>query len=409
MSININEIKNFISNNQEEYIKLQSILTSEVALAPEHGGDGELKKCIKLTNFLKEHGFSNLERIDIPDGRVSSKIRPNLIVTIEGEEDDYSIWIISHMDIVPDGNLELWDSDPFQVIQKDGKLFGRGVEDNQQGIVSSFATAWAYISLGIKPKHTLKLLFVSDEENGSEKGMIWLLNNTDIFKKEDLILIPDGGDSLGETISIAEKSIIWLEFNVFGKQGHASIPHVGINACFAASHLIIRLNQELCSHFNKENELFSPKFSTFEPTMRKNNVEGINIISGKDTFYFDCRILPEYSPNDVLDLVNEICNSFEEEFSVKVTYDIKMLVESPSTDKNSLIVKLLSQSLKEVHGIDSKLIGMSGGTVASDFRKRGFNPVVWATVDATAHSPNEYCVINNIVKDAQTIAVLISK
>lgn len=405
----LNDIKTFINDNQDEYIKLQSILTSHIALAPENGGDGELEKCIALTNFLKEHGITDLERIDVPDERVSSKIRPNLIATIEGEEDDYSIWIISHLDVVPAGDLDLWDSDPWKLTQKDGKLFGRGVEDNQQGIVSSFAAAWAYVSLGIKPKHTLKLLFVADEEVGSHYGMFWLLDNTDLFKKEDLILIPDGGDPLGETIEIAEKSVLWFEFNTIGEQCHGANPKAGNNACLAANHLAVRLNKELYAHFDKINPLFSPNISTFEPTMRKSNVDGINIIPGKDTSYMDCRILPDYSVEEVLDVVNSICSSIEEEFNVKIQYKLPQRAESLPTSKDAKVVKLLSESLKETRGIDSKLIGIGGGTVASEFRNQGYEAVVWSSLDDTAHTPNEYCLIDNIIKDAVTIAVLISK
>ena len=409
MNIDCNALKKSIAENKDTYIELEKLLTSHKALAPENGGDGELEKCIALENFLRSHGITNLERFDAPDTRVSSGIRPNLVATIDGESNDYSIWIIAHMDVVPTGDLSLWNSDPWTVVEKDGKLFGRGVEDNQQGLVSAFAAAWAYANAGVKPAHTVKLLFAADEEVGSHYGVIWLLENTDLFKKGDFVIIPDGGDSKGETIEVAEKNIVWFEFTTTGKQCHGSRPDEGKNACLAASDLALRLRKNLTAAFNKHDSLFTPDYSTFEPTMRKANVEGVNIIPGSDVLCFDCRILPCYSCDEVIAKADSICREVEKDYGVKISYKILQKAQSVATSKDALVVKLLSDVLRETHGIDAKVIGIGGGTVGAELRNKGFDCVVWSTLDETAHMPNEYCIIDNLVKDAQTLAVLMSK
>ena len=113
------------------------------------------------------------------------------------------------MDVVPPGDLSQWKTDPYTVVEKDGKLYGRGVEDNQQGLVSGVFAALAYVKQHILPEHTIKLLFMADEEVGSAYGMIYLVNKyPELFAKNDLILIPDGGDPKGETIEVAEKSFL---------------------------------------------------------------------------------------------------------------------------------------------------------------------------------------------------------
>ena len=122
-----------IDSHRKDMIELQSLLTSIPALAPESGGDGELKKCEALEKYLKKHGIKQLERFDAPDNRVKSGIRPNLVATIPGETDDEKLWIMTHMDVVPEGDLSLWQT-IVESCGKDGKLFGRGVEDNQQGL-----------------------------------------------------------------------------------------------------------------------------------------------------------------------------------------------------------------------------------------------------------------------------------
>ena len=392
----------FLNNSRSDIVELESLLTSIPAIAPEGGGDGETKKCDALEAWLKEKGFSNIQRFEAPDSRVSSGSRPSLVVTIPGKDASKSIWVMAHIDVVPTGDLSLWQSDPWKVIEKDGKIIGRGVEDNQQGLCSAAFAGLYLIKNGIVPSLTVKLLFVADEENGSEYGVKWLLRNTDLFKKDDLVLIPDGGDSEGRTIEIAEKNLLWLRVHVMGKQTHGSRPDSGANACLAACALSLKLNA-LEKVFDKRDPLFEPDYSTFQPTKREKNVDSINIIPGEDWFCMDCRILPCYSLAQVLTKVDEACREVEAQYGVKVEYTTPQKSESPATSIEAPVAQKLAAAIKKVHGIDAKFIGIGGGTVGAELRREGIDAVVWSTLDDQAHQPNEYCVIDNLIKDSLTL------
>lgn len=392
----------FVESSERSMIDLERLLTQNPALAPENGGKGELKKAVALENWLKEQGFSDIKHFDAPDFRAEGAIRPNVVVTIPGISDEYCVWSMAHLDVVPVGEKSLWKTDPWTVVEKDGRLYGRGVEDNQQGLVSSVFAALAFVKLGIKPLHTVKLLFMADEEVGSKYGIIWLLENTNLFKKNDLILIPDGGDSNGETIEVAEKNLLWLKLNVKGKQSHGSRPDQGCNACLAANDLSLRLHF-LQNVFNKKDSLFEPNYSTFQPTMRLANVEGVNIIPGEDTFFMDCRILPCYPLNEVLLEVKLRCSDVEKDYGVKVELEIPQMSESPATSIDCQVVKKLKEAIFEAHGINARTIGIGGGTVGAELRRKGFDCAVWSSLDETAHMPNEYCIVSNMIKDAKTL------
>lgn len=400
-------LQKYIRLQEREMVALESLLTSNPALAPENGGQGEIKKAEALIAWLKENGFpeSSIERFDSPDNRVESKTRPNIVVTISGESDEYSVWSMCHLDVVPVGEISLWNTNPWQVVEKDGKIYGRGVEDNQQGLVSSVFALLSLLKNGIKPSHTVKLLFMADEEVGSKYGIIWLLENTNLFRKNDIILIPDGGDAKGETIEVAEKNILWLKFHVKGKQSHGSRPDQGNNACVAANDLSMRLFA-LQKFFDRRDKLFEPDYSTFQPTMRYANVQGVNIIPGEEVFCIDSRILPCYSINQVLAKIEETIGEVESEYKVEICYEILQSSESPATSVDSPVVKKLSQALKAVHGINARTIGIGGGTVGAELRRKGFDCAVWSTLDECAHMPNEYCVIENMEKDAETLAYM---
>lgn len=410
LGTDMKDIIEYIHSSKAKMVELESLLTAHPALAPENAGHGEIEKAEALTEWLLANGFSkeSILRYDAPDPRAKGGIRPNIVVTVPGHSDAQRIWVMAHLDVVPTGDLKLWNTDPWKVVEKDGKLYGRGVEDNQQGLVSGVFAALAYIKTGVKPAHTVKLLFMADEEVGSKYGIIWLLKNTDLFKKEDLFLIPDGGDPKGETIEVAEKNILWLKVHVKGLQCHGSRPDQGKNACLAACDLSLKLNglQEV---FNKKDELFMPSYSTFQPTMRFSNVEGVNIIPGEDVFCMDCRILPCYTLNQVLGKVEECCAAVEQKYGVEVCYEVIQSSESPATPVDAPVVKKLAAAIKKVHGLNAKTIGIGGGTVGAELRREGYPCVVWSTMDECAHMPNEYCIIENIIKDADTLAAMFAE
>ena len=272
-------------------------------------------------------------------------------LSVPEDKDDGRVWVMAHLDVVPTGDITLWKTNPFECVEKDGVLYGRGVEDNQQGLVSSVFAALYYLKNGIKPAHTIKLLFAADEENGSNYGIIWLINNTKLFRKSDLVLIPDGGDPQGSTIEIAEKNLLWLQVHVMGKQTHGSRPDSGANACLAAADLTLRLHN-LEKIFNKKDSLFEPDYSTFQPTKRAKNVDSINIIPGEDTFCMDCRILPCYKLSDVIEKVDEQCREVEKIHGVKIEYTCPQKSASPATSKDAPVAKKLAAAIKAVHGIN---------------------------------------------------------
>lgn len=402
-------LKEIIASDEcvREAVELETLLTSVPAIAPESGGGGESEKCGVLESYLADHGFKHFSHYDAPDARVKGGFRPNLTVTLEGDRSDFSVWVISHLDVVPPGNIEAWQSDPWVLKEsKDGRLTGRGVEDNQQGIVSSVIASLAFLKSGIVPRRDVKLLFIADEECGSAFGIQYLLKeHSDLFKKDDLILIPDGGDSEGKNIEIAEKNILWLRAHTIGAQSHGSSPQRGKNAAIAGYDLALRLNA-LENVFSKRDELFSPSWSTFQPTKKESNVQSVNIIPGDDVFYMDCRVLPCYTLAEVKEQIASQVKATEDRYGVKISVEALQAEESPATSENAPIVKALSFALEKSHGIKAIPVGIGGGTVAAYLRAAGFPAAVWSTIENTCHQPNEYCLIKNIIKDAQTLAAL---
>jgi len=396
----------YLGTAEAGVIELETLLTSFPAMAPESGGDGEWKKAEALEAWLRRHGIVEIERHDAPDERVSSGKRPNIVATIKGRRPGKRLWVMAHTDVVPEGDRSLWNTDPFQVLVKDGKIYGRGVEDNQQGLVSSVFASLALVSQGIVPAHDVKLLFVADEEFGSVYGIQWLLANRTLFASDDLIVVPDSGAHDGSEIEVAEKNICWLKVITKGKQCHASRPDDGANAFLANCDLALRLNAMEREVFSQTDGIFVPDRTTITPTKKDANVPNINTVPADDAFYIDMRILPRYAIDDVLAEAGRRARDVESRYGVKVSFEVVQRNDSPPTAVDAPVVLLLKDAIKATYGVEGRAVGVGGGTVGAYLRKAGLPCVVWSRQDETMHAPNEYAKLENLLGDAKVFARL---
>lgn len=381
-------------------------MISYPAISPLDGGVGEYHKVQYILKKVKELGFTDVKVLSSPDPQAAGGVRPNVIVRMPGRSSK-RLWIVAHTDVVPEGERSMWHTDPFKAVVKDGRIYGRGVSDNGEEVISSLYALDAIKELGLTPEYDVNLAFVADEELGSKHGIRFLLKEG-IFKKDDLVVVPDMGSEDGDLIEVAEKSICWIEFTLTGKQSHASMPDMGINACRAANAFSYSLDNALHETFPERDNLFQPPYSTFEPTKRRANVPNINTAPGVEVFCFDCRVLPTVPLEDVLKVVDAEIKKAEEKYGVKITYTFPQYGQAPApTPADAPVVTALLDAVKEVlPNIIPKSIGVGGGTCAAYFRKEGIPAAVWGQESDCAHMPNEYTKLEHLVSEAKVFATM---
>ncbi|WP_400204310.1 M20 family metallo-hydrolase [Candidatus Methanomassiliicoccus intestinalis] len=390
-------------NCQKQMVDELTAMLRIPAMGPENGGDGEGRRADHLENLLKSWNLP-VERIEIEDERLGT--RPNLLSRIKGKE-ERTIWLVAHMDTVSPGNLNSWDSDPFEPVVKDGKVYGRGSEDNGQSVISSIFALKILSELEEAPEQSYGVVLVADEEAGSLYGIRPLIEQG-CFRKEDVFFVPDFGEATGSSIEIMEKSIIWLKASVKGKQVHASVPNRGTNALVEGSKFILALRDALYAHFNLSNSAYNYEISTFEPTKRENEEGSINIIPEVENVFFDIRLLPEYSIEECVSFAEEFAAEYSKKNNINAAVEnVRVDPAGPPSTTESREFSVLKDSIREVINVDAKAIGIGGQTCANWFRKAGYSAYAWQTVEGLAHQTNEYSKIENIVNDSAVFVLTI--
>lgn len=389
--------------NRESLVQdIQSTLTAFRAVGPQNAGPGEARKAAWIEDYLRGCQVSDIVHVDAPDPQAEGGIRPNLVATIPGRSRQ-ALCLFAHMDVVPEGELSLWDTNPWEVVRKGDLLYGRGVEDNQQALTSMLLLARALHEAGVTPALTIRLVFISDEECGNTLGMAWLLDRrADLFAADDLCIVPDSGSPSGSLVEVAEKSVFRFKCTVRGKQCHASTPDKGVNSLTVMARIITALD-ELHAAFPLENPLFDPPRSTFTPTRHETNVEGTNILPGQDVFWVDCRAIPGVEPEAVFAKAEEIATGVARQYGAVASIERGYVIAASETATDSRVVTALTRALA-AEGVTAQNIGIGGSTVACLLRMRGLGACAWSTILNTCHEPNEHSSISATVRDAAVFA-----
>lgn len=399
MNADFQKTEKLIGSYHDQIVESMRGMICIRAVSPKSGGEGELKRAEFLQGLLKSWGIET-RRYDYKDD--SGVTRPNIIARlgVPGR----TVWFVAHMDTVSEGDPKLWKSDPFKLKVDGGRMYGRGANDDGQGLMASIYAMKALKESGASMKYGFGIALVADEEMGNRYGMEKLVHEKGLFARGDMFVVPDWGSEKGDVMEIGEKGVLWLKVTVIGKQVHASTPGLGKNAYRHSIRFLNAVDDMLHSKYSEKDASFSPSASTFEMTKHEKNVDSVNIIPGTEVSYIDCRVLPRYRIDDVVADVKRLAESDQFKGTEIRIEEFNREDSGPVTSPDSEIAKMMESSIAELRGIRPKKIGVGGGTCAALARKAGMDAVVWSTQDNVAHQPNEYADIKNVIDDAKVFA-----
>ena len=391
-----------IDGSREDIAKMMCEMVSIPSISPAAGGNGEAERADFLMTCLD--GFDSIERVDVPDKSDSKILRSNILARKNGK-DKGTVWIIAHIDTVPAGNLDDWKTEPFKGVYRDGRVYGRGTEDNGQSVISSiFATK--FIEKGKLEGKSIGIALVADEEMASEYGVVYLIDHG-YFSADDIFLVPDWGSPEGRYIEVNEKSLIWLQFEVTGRSVHASTPDKGVNAFKVGTALITDLVNTFNKKFGYEDPLFMPPRSSFEPTKASATVLNVNTIPGSWSFCMDIRVVPKYNVDEVYEVAKEVVAKHIKSTNAYIEVrEIQRHISGGPSSQESDTYKALCSAVESVTRHRPKAVAVGGATCANFFRLKGYDAYVWECGGGTLHGPNEYVELDNLITDAKVFATL---
>jgi len=360
-----------------------------------------------------------------------------------------SLTFLGHLDVVPPGPLEAWESPPFSATERGDCIFGRGAADMKSLVAGQVFALLKLKREGFLPRGKIILAETADEENGGKKGIGHIVNTTPEIVRADycvtegggLIINGKGGRIIG--YETAEKGILWLRITFEGKGGHASVPYLHENAVLKIAEAVkavgqaqgkFKLTDEALQHlaalvrayhldYTVDESSFEsvlekvrevdrtnwPKIKaeaaiTATPTMLSAGIRP-NVIPASAQATIDCRLPPGTDPEEAmtwlrgllgdegirLEVINQSPGSRSEldrEFEEAV---IQSLTEASGADGAFRYMLPAGTDSRYMRSIGTKALGVEVYSRNADFD----------LIDSRVHAPNEFIDFESVVGAAE--------
>jgi succinyl-diaminopimelate desuccinylase len=214
--------------------------------------------------------------VDHGDGRGS------LVFRLGGKDPTISVGFAGHLDTVPGGNREDWSCDPFEPLERNGLVYGRGAADMKGGIAAMLALCLSWLRKG-PPPVDIVCFFTADEESA---GMgVRALCDAGLLENLSFLIV---AEPTGLRPAVCEKGLAWYDVTARGKTSHAAMPGKGANAIELGYAWLDRVKRKVVSA-SKADPLLGK--NTFSITQAQGGVK-INVIPDQAAFALDIRLLP---------------------------------------------------------------------------------------------------------------------
>ena len=336
--------------------------------------------------YLDGHGVPH-RRVPNEDGGKS-----NLLATI-GPAIEGGAVLSGHTDVVPvDG--QPWSTDPFSIVEKDGRLYGRGTCDMKGFLALALATVPDLIAAN--PRRPVHLAFSYDEETGclGAPAMIEVIRRE--LPKPAFVVVGEPTDMVAVN---GHKGIATFHVTVTGREAHSSQTQQGVSAVMEAVRLMAALN-DLAERLQREADPASP-FTPKGPTLTIGMVNGgtaHNIIARECTFVFDLRAPAHMDADEVL------ADWFAEAKAMDAALKARAPEAGVHVHRHSKVPGFAPEPDGAAEAFARRLAGDNGppravsfATEAGQFQRAGLSTVLCGPGSIEqAHQPDEFVEISQM-------------
>jgi acetylornithine deacetylase len=305
------------------------------------------------------------------------------------------IMLSGHTDVVPVDGQD-WHSDPFTVLAKDGRLFGRGTADMKSFIAVVLALLPRLAARRLRiPLH---LAFSYDEEVGCRGARRLIAAIADRPDRPRLCIV--GEPTLMQPVT-GHKGKRSFRCRVHGFECHSALAHLGVNAIEAAAELVALL--KAMAQRRRDVGPFDPEYTPPYTTIQTGVIHGgtaLNIVPKDCTFDFEFRLLPGDDPDAGIGELREFAENrlLPEMRAVRpeAAIEFEELSAFPGLDtaEDAEITRLVA-ALTGANGTAKVSFGTEGGL----FQRAGIPTIVCGPGSIEqAHKPDEFIDLDQIAQ-----------
>jgi succinyl-diaminopimelate desuccinylase len=342
--------------------------------------------------------------------------RINVIARREGDAAGPCVHFNSHIDVVQTGCG--WTVDPFAAVVRNGRVYGRGACDMKGGLAASIVAIEALIDSSGPMPGTLEISGTVDEESGGYGGVHYLAERGWFSPpRVDHVIIPEPLNV--DRVCIGHRGVWWAEVVTHGRMAHGSMPFLGDCAVRHMHAFIERLEKELYPKL----ALRRTDMPVVPPAARHSTLNINSIHGGQAEFsgypapcvpdscrvVIDRRLLIEEDMVSVKAEVRELLDQLVKDRE-GFAYDLRDIFEVLPTmaDRNGPVARSTAAAIRRVIGRDAEFICSPGTYDQKHIDRIGklrdciaYGPGI---LDI-AHQPDEYVVIDDMLKSAQVMAM----
>tara|TARA_B100000029_G_C17602882_1_gene966367 strand:+ start:658 stop:1788 length:1131 start_codon:yes stop_codon:yes gene_type:complete len=372
---------------QEKIINILEKLVSYQSITPNDEGCQDF-----IANYLQGLGFGiTKKKYDDVDNLIAKKGFGKPIIAFAG-----------HTDVVPAGDVEKWNSNPFKLTKNKGTVVGRGVADMKGSIACMLIAIEHFLDSNPSHNGSIVVVLTSDEEGIAINGIKKLIEENDLQKNEiDMCLIgePTSKKSFGDTIKIGRRGSLSAKVKVLGLQGHIAYPKNAVNPI----HKVIPIINELTNtEYDKGNKFFPP--TSFQISNINSGVGVDNVIPGELLLNFNFRYSPEITNNKLMSMVEDLFNKYG------LNYDISWHHSGePYLSSQEKFLDICCDSIKAILKVNPE-ISTDGGTSDGRFLAKICNQVIeFGLVNESIHKINENTKEQDLVLLSKIYEKILSK
>ena len=361
-------------------------LLGELVAFPTVSADSNLAMIAHLAGRLESSGA----RVDVhldPSGQ-----KANLFATIGPDSDD-GIVLSGHTDVVPVTDQE-WTTDPFELAERDGRLYGRGTCD-MKGFIAAAVIMAPRLTEAVRDR-PLHFAFTHDEEIGCIGARALADTLRDRGLRPAVAII---GEPTSMRIVEGHKGCYEYSTHFTGLEGHGSAPDRGVNAVEYAVRYVARLVE-----LKEALKARAPARSRFDPPWTTINTGAVtgghahNIIPGRARVDWEMRPvqagdadfvksdLAAYCAETLLPAMRAV--SPDADIVIETIGEVDGLVPADENEAKEILMKLTG-------GVGADLVPF--GTEAGIFQALGMSAAICGPGSiAQAHKPDEYLALDQL-------------